>query len=118
MEYAKCLLYWYEQNVGSAPDRIEDFCTLVDHGDGQGVHPENWDVPGHEPPTRQELEALEPDAAAWYDNREKEKLSDSEKMPRQLKGIVKAIFVWINDIAPVDKQKTIAEFRQAVKDNL
>jgi len=101
MEYSECLLYWYEQNIGHAPD-VLNFCTLIDRGHGMLI--EDWKVEGHDEPTFQELKALEADAMAWNDARKEDKHSPDKgykNLPRQTRFLLHVIFkvakgVWPN----------------------
>jgi hypothetical protein len=75
--YHACLCYWYEQNVGPLPRDPMAVLKLWDVTE-KGVTV--WNVPERAQPPRAELEAIQPQAIAWFHEREENRRADFREL--------------------------------------
>jgi hypothetical protein len=84
---------------------------------GKGVYVSKWNLPTPQPTKQQIIDAW-PQAEIWWINKQKTDESDIEKMPDQMKAVIKALVKVVNLRLPADKKITQAEMVAAIKDEL
>lgn len=112
LEWSKCLQYKFQSADPKSAWMLQD--------DGNGVYIRKWNLPDAQP-TKAELEAVEAQAIAWYDDKTKTTEANFEQWDKpELIAFAKVMLDEINvlrtqaGLAP----RTMAQLKTAIKNKL